>query len=243
MVFPTPVENTLLQESVADQQHDLEEICYLLDDGMNRLTLFLRDLRKVKSHIDTGVFQEMITTTQGFRDIYRQHKEIIKTTITTIHRAVPSYTMLMRGQEIIQTNHEFLRSYQARIGALITSTDWQSPSYDHSMHSEAGRQINTIYATINDYKRDQHWDAYRYEQSFLKQYIDALVKFPVQVLATSSGMAAFTTILNFLILEHKAVRPVLVGKSTRTPGYTTKTPWRSFLCPLFRCSSHVISCF
>ncbi len=213
--MPTPpaTDHILLQEAIEDSRQDLDEILYLLNDCTNRLKTFLRDIRRAKLHILSATYQETVITTEQYLDIYHLHTQQVANCLNKLAHISPTMTLLRQAEEIIEKDRDFLRSYQARIGTLITSTDWQSPSFAHSIRSQAGRQTNTIYATINDYKRDQHWDAYRYERVFLKEYIDALVKFPVQVLATSSGMAAFTTILNFLLLEHKAIRPVLIGKS------------------------------
>lgn len=66
---------------------------------------------------------------------------------------------------------------------------------------------------MNDYKRDQHADAKAYEEAFKKEYIDAPLKFPVNTYATVSGMAAFTTILNFLVMEKKTEGTILAGSA------------------------------
>ena len=181
-----------ITESLADYRQDFEELHYLLTDSINRLKRFLSDILKAKKYITHPTYEEITATAHHYIDACRTQIRMV----TECNQA-----------------YEFLRTHQTLIGALITSTDWQSPTFLHATASQAGRQTNSIYATINDYKRDQHWDAHRYEQAFLKANIDGLIKFPIQVCATTSGMAAFTTILNYLMLEHKATRPVLIGKS------------------------------
>lgn len=163
------------------------ELSYLISDAKKRLTNFLRGIKRVKKHINPTTFQQSSKQAQ----------------------------LYMNELNNLQTDdaYEYLRTHQSLIGALITSTDWQSPSFAHSQHSQAGRETGKIYATINDYKRDQHWDAYRYEQAFRKEYIDCLIKFPIHVDATSSGMAAFTTILMFLSGEKKLKGKILCGNS------------------------------
>jgi cystathionine beta-lyase/cystathionine gamma-synthase len=206
-------EKKYLSDAWGDTRSDLEEISFLLGDSRTKLQNFLSTVRKVKRYISSQSFEDSYTQTQKLLTDYRIRFRSVDRALLGMNGA-PSVRAIGRFGKLVAQLREFLRNNQVRMGALITSTDWQSPSFLHSGLSQAGRQTNTIYATINDYKRDQHWDAYHYEQAFLHTNIDALVKFPIQVLATSSGMAAFTTILNFLLLEHKSSRPVLVGKSS-----------------------------
>jgi cystathionine beta-lyase/cystathionine gamma-synthase len=203
----------MLNDAIADIHEDLDETLYLVGDNIRRLKTFLGDLKKVKRHIDRATYEHTRIEAEQYIDTFSQYKERIWAGLSSISALAPSDTLLSETETIVEETRSFLRSYQCRVGALITSTDWQSPTFAHSLRSQAGRQTNTIYATINDYKRDQHWDTYRYERAFLKEYIDAFIKFPIQVWTTSSGMAAFTTILNFLLFEHSDDKPVLTGRS------------------------------
>jgi cystathionine beta-lyase/cystathionine gamma-synthase len=174
-----------------------EELHYLLSDADKRLALCVTTLGKTKKHIDPQTYTTIIETAKRYRQDIASHIQQLKTNNPTA----------------IKSTREYLRTHLVLIGALITSTDWQSPSYDATTQSEAGRQTGTIHATINDYKRDQHWDTYHYEQAFLKEHIDALIKLPLHVHATSSGMAAFTTILAYLSGENHMKGPILCGSS------------------------------
>ncbi|KKU81399.1 MAG: putative cystathionine beta-lyases/cystathionine gamma-synthases protein [Microgenomates group bacterium GW2011_GWA2_47_8] len=180
-----------------DIRQTLDELKYLLGDADRRLQTFLCDIAKNKRHIHTHSYAESRAMALGYR------QEI----------ALLTKRLSSRDESVTRDTQEYLRTHQTLFGALITMTDWQSPSYTHTLASQAGRETGRIYATMNDYKRDQHWDAYRYEQAFLKENIDVLIKFPVHVHATSSGMAAFTTILLFLLGEKKATGKVLCGTS------------------------------
>jgi cystathionine beta-lyase/cystathionine gamma-synthase len=203
----------MLEKAIADIRSDLEETLYLVGDTIRRLKTFISDLKKVKTHIDRTVYENTRIETEHYIDTYCQYEERIVAGLSSVTAIAPSDTLLSETENIVKETRAFIRNYQCRVGALVTSTDWQSPTFAHSLKSQAGRQTNTIYATINDYKRDQHWDTYRYERAFLKENIDALIKFPIQVWTTSSGMAAFTTILHFLLFEQKNDRPVLIGQS------------------------------
>jgi cystathionine beta-lyase/cystathionine gamma-synthase len=208
-----PVNTAFLKQSLFDIREDLCECRYLISDSQNRLKTFFRDIQKVKIHINPRIYQETCITVDQYLSLYTEYTHTVHEQISKLDSLAPSLTILEESENILSETREFLRSYQAKVSALITSTDWQSPSFAHSLRSQAGRQLNTIYATINDYKRDQHWDSYRYERAYLSEYIDGLIKLPVNIWATSSGMAAFTTILSFLMLEHKIKNPVIIGKS------------------------------
>jgi len=209
-----PVSNALLQDAHTDCVSDLEEVLYLSQDSKNRLLRFIRDITKTKKYIAPTTFIEMKETAEKYIAACDHIIQKIKACQHAFSHSSPSLLLISKANEIKQSSYEFLRVHQTLFGALVTSTDWQSPSYAHSISSQAGRETGLIYATINDYKRDQHWDAHRYERAFIKENIDSFVKFPIPVLATSSGMSAFTTILNYLLLEHKATRPVFLGKSS-----------------------------
>ncbi len=107
-----------------------------------------------------------------------------------------------------------LRTLYSLYGAIRTSLDFQSPSFSSSATSEAGLMAQTIKASLNDYKRDQHRDASEFEALFLREYIDAPLKGCVRVYATCSGMAAFTTIITYLACHRHIDGPILLGKST-----------------------------
>jgi cystathionine beta-lyase/cystathionine gamma-synthase len=104
---------------------------------------------------------------------------------------------------------ELLRAEQALLAALLSAADWQSPSYLHSLTPAAGRHAGQIRAHWNDYKRDRHPDGDAYE----RRYVESMIDGPsgLQALLTSCGMAAFATILWFLLGEGKLSGPVIAG--------------------------------
>lgn len=203
----------ILTESLQDCVADCDELLYLTSDAIAKLTLFKRDIKKIKKHLLEDSYALLIKETNTLIAHYETEDITIRNTNNEIASFQPSNQLLDRTTTTIMRSREFLRIHQVQTGALITSTDWQSPSYAHTVRSQAGRQINAIYATVNDYKRDRHDDASRFERAFVKEYVDNWIKFPVYAYATASGMAAFTTILNYLLLEKKAKGKVLIGNS------------------------------
>lgn len=216
--------NNYLLESRNDYTQDFDEILYLLKDSLGKLKQFQKDCKKNYKNIALATREDVTFSAQQFILGITNHLKIVSNMKRYVMRNASTRDLLERAETIKHASYEFIRTHQTRYAALITSTDWQSPSFSHALHSQAGRETGTIYATINDYKRDQHWDAYTYEQMFLKQYIDAFIKFPIHVLTTSSGMSALTTILDFLLLEKKVVRPILMGTSSYFQGRLLTEP-------------------
>ena len=104
---------------------------------------------------------------------------------------------------------DLLRTEQALVAAVAGAADWQSPSFLHSRLPAAGRHAGRITAHWNDYKRDRHLDAEVYEARYLAEMVDGPPG--LQALLTSCGMAAFTTVLSFLLLDGLLERPVVAS--------------------------------
>jgi hypothetical protein len=107
-----------------------------------------------------------------------------------------------------------MRTLQSIAAGYIASVDWQSPSYVSSIASQAGRFTGMIDGQLNDYQRDHHHDAENYERLFCREYIDASLHVPPRVFLTSSGMAAFTTIVTMLRATLEPMDRILVGRGS-----------------------------
>jgi cystathionine beta-lyase/cystathionine gamma-synthase len=103
-----------------------------------------------------------------------------------------------------------LRIEQALLAGLLAAPDWQSPSFLQALAPAAGRQTGRIRAHWNDYKRDRHLDAGDYERRYAEEMVDGPAG--PRALLTACGMAAFTTILGWLVGERKLPGPVLAGR-------------------------------
>jgi cystathionine beta-lyase/cystathionine gamma-synthase len=103
-----------------------------------------------------------------------------------------------------------LRIEQALLAGLLAAPDWQSPSFLHSIVPASGRQTGRIRAHWYDYKRDRHADAEDYERRYVLEMVDG--PGGARALLTVCGMAAFTTILGWLVGERKLQGPVLAGR-------------------------------
>lgn len=200
----------LLAQSFIDLQEDFEELLYLYKDYLMKLSDFSKEIERKKSFIN--FYQE----TKNLIIINQKELEfnikIIENELTKINK-YKTENDLKNLQDKKNRYFNLIRSKISVYSSLITSTDWQSPSISHSLYSMSGRQTGKIIHTISDYKRDIHLDEKYYENAFLKEYIDSIFKLPIHAYAVSSGMAAFTTVLTFLITEKKIKGKILIGKS------------------------------
>lgn len=221
--------DTILQESILDLQNDCRELRYLISDATAKIRTYLRGINRIKKHVMPVTLSHIQKETEYFMHVYMGLEEAVWKLQNVLKGADSPTDIVNNADTSIKQTREILRTHQALLGALITGADWQSPSITHSQSSQAGVQEGKIYATINDYKRDQHWNAQAYEEAFKSNLIDGFIKLPIHAYATSSGMAAFTTILTYLFYEGKLRGTVIVGKSlyfecktliTKIPGIT-----------------------
>lgn len=207
-------EKNLLPLSFQDLKDDFEELVFLVQSNLIRLKKFKKELKKAKKHIREESFDLIISKARSLQDTFKEYlKNLLQLQKQASNNKQCSLTLLRKLEENKNKYFDLIRTQQALIGVLITSTDWQSPSFTHSLFSMAGRQTGKIKGTINDYKRDVHLDEENFEKLYLKEYIDHPLKFSLHAYLTNSGMAAFSTILSFLLSEKKIKGEVLVGKS------------------------------
>ena len=115
------------------------------------------------------------------------------------------------GRKELQTWDDIRSAYMERAARLLKN-DWQSPAYSSSLTNEAGRRRGKITANINDYTRDQHDLATRYETLFAREYLPRLGVIKPSVYITSSGMAALSTAIYALQRVYGSSVTVMVGK-------------------------------
>jgi cystathionine beta-lyase/cystathionine gamma-synthase len=148
---------------------------------------------------------------------------IVKTTIASLLDQYTSIQTSINGADcennsidslIAIKNQSFqqLRTLQGLTAAALVSTDWQSPSFNHSLQSNAGSQTGKIIENATDYKRDNHLDAQAYESAFRDAYIDAPWHNPQTAHVTSSCMSALIVTAGSILATQKHDRPVLIGK-------------------------------
>lgn len=202
----------ILQQSLIDLRLDFSELTALTLDYLEKLTVYSQALHKQQHwcSLKTKEVQQNITDVIC-QQLVQLSSEIRKASDSTFS-SLNNWDTLNNLSTQKKQYKEILRSFVGLIAQTIAATDWQSPSFLTSSISQAGRQTGLIQATVNDYKRDLHLDAHNYEQLFRKEYLDTFLHLPVQIYATASGQAAFSTILSYLHGEKRMQGSVLVGE-------------------------------
>lgn len=205
--------HTLHKQPLKDLLADFSELDYLYTSLLKTIGDFVVEMQKTKQHIGSESFLWVMHQTNDVQKSLETSRNKIRSILKSIPGVAKTQTNLqfLVGQKA--QYYDLLRSQSAVTASLITSTDWQSPSFLHSEQSMAGRFTGKIIGTINDYKRDKHFDEQAYEKAFIKEYVDGTFKLPIPAFLTNSGMAAFTTILNFLQMEQKVAGPIVIGKA------------------------------
>lgn len=96
-----------------------------------------------------------------------------------------------------------LRMHSSLFASILTFLNWQSPSIKSSQSTRVGIEKYPIKGDYNDYKRDRSGDVIFCEELFGKRlfYTKNTTVKPILNL-TNGGMAAFTSVLYFLIGEN-----------------------------------------
>jgi cystathionine beta-lyase/cystathionine gamma-synthase len=197
----------LLRAALADLGADFEELLFLARSAEAELAEAAKDVARACVHLPT------LELLRGQNDHARRRYRAIAERLLALRAAAvdaPASRSLVDELAAEKASlADLIRVEQALTAALLGAADWQSPSFLHSIFPSAGRHEGRIRPHWNDYKRDRHLDAERYE----RRYLRALVAGPtdLRALLTSCGMAAFTTVLSFLQLERRLEGPVLAG--------------------------------
>ena len=204
---PSGAPRRLLAASLADLDEDLEELLFLCRSAEAALDEAEGELSAARLHSATRdrLTGEFAASRRRYRLVGRSLLRLRQ----RAEREPPSRSLLDELAEESASVRDRLRTEQALLAALVSAADWQSPSFLHSLAPKAGRQEGRIVPHWNDYKRDRHLDADRYERLYLQEIVDGQSE--LRALLTSCGMAAFTTILSFLSLEGKLEGPVIAG--------------------------------
>jgi cystathionine beta-lyase/cystathionine gamma-synthase len=205
--------DALRAASLEDLRDDFAALAAIGTSARARLARSLVDLDRAGPHLLPAPRREVERALRAEIDRYDAQLRSLErlrcdTTVT------PSAALLRRLTTQKYAHADRLRARQALSAALIVATDWHSPSISHAVRSAAGRYTGRVHAYHDEYKRDRHPDAAELERAWLREYVDNPHGHDVRALATSSGMAAFTTILGCLFMEPGPHRPVLVSALT-----------------------------
>ena len=185
---------------------DFEELLFLARNGEEELAEAADELARARLRAPT---HELLRRQN--EDARRRHRAIAERLVALRAAAeMPASRPLVDRLAAEKASlADLIRVERGLAAALLGAADWQSPSFLHSLAPSAGRHEGLIRPHWNDYKRDRHLDAERYERRYLQELMAS--PHDLRALLTSCGMAAFTTVLSFLRLEGSLEGPVLAG--------------------------------
>ena len=208
------VNSDLLLETASDLRKDFHELEFLCQSTLTNINnfryRFLKNKKFLLPETRNTVFQELVRIEKIFSDF----RSDIEKSADELSKSQYNFHDLTGLIKLKNVYYDLYRTNVCLVGALITSCDWQSPSSEFSLTTQAGMQTGKIESTFNDYKRDHHLDQKPYEDMFIKEYVTVKNKHAWKALTVSSGQAAFTTILNYLAMEGKLQKKILIGKSS-----------------------------
>lgn len=202
-----------ISRSVDDLTEDTVILSYLVEDICQKLKSVFRETRKKRSNVSESsrkTITAIATAAEAhLADVTGRISELRHSLSTGNIDPETVVSLTIRKSGI----RDSIRQLAGIVAAIRVAPDWQSPSFGASLISEAGTQTGSIVGTVNDYKRDQHLDAGKYESAFLREHVRLPYRPLYNAYTTSSGMAAFTTILGYIQGEIKPAT-VIVGQGS-----------------------------
>ncbi len=200
-----------MHATLADLRDDLADLASIAESGGGQVLRHKARLERTAEHYRPETHAFLSKQAEGLWSEYqgltrRIHSALGETSAWT-DADVPRLT------DLKHTAADLLRSFQANLAFVLSAGDWQSPSFLHSMVSQAGAQTGKIVANQNDYKRDGHLDEKSYAERFSAEYLRGTSVFSPETYVTSSGMAALATLVFYLQADGKARGPILAGES------------------------------
>jgi cystathionine beta-lyase/cystathionine gamma-synthase len=197
-------------DEVAD---DLDELVWLVEDIVERVRGRQRSLIRLHRTLEGDSIDDL-----------ERHMREVAFACDEIRRAARERSLDARDGLRSRESLEWLTRDRARLAdrvrtvagiaaSTVVAAEWQSPSFDHSVRSNAGTFLGRVEAHRDDYRRDRHAEARAYEDAFLREYVAPPPDAALRALATSCGMAAVTTVLAFLGWLGALSGPVVVGMS------------------------------
>lgn len=196
----------LVAESLADLRADFDELAFVARDRVSCLDELTGALAR-EGDIRRETAEPLLRQVRSTRRLYCDLLERLDGLRGATAYGSPELVDVLAAEKASLA--DTLRAQQAVVAGLITAPDWQSPSFAHSTLPAAGRHAGRVIPHWNDYRRDRHLDADAYERA----YVQGAGSGDVRALMTGCGMAAFTTILNFLLMERLLEGPVVAGRA------------------------------
>jgi cystathionine beta-lyase/cystathionine gamma-synthase len=178
-----------------DLTEDIDELCSLMASELHRLRSARSAIENARHAYRRRTYVTELAQLRSAEDVFYSYARDLR---EHLHEARRRRATVDRLRKVKSEYADLLRLQQGISAALAVGSDWQSPVFEGSGHPTAGRHSGSVTEHLDDYKRDRHPQASAFEASYLREYVDVPPGFNVRALMTACGMAAFTTVLNYL---------------------------------------------
>lgn len=185
----------LTAKALDDLTDDIDELCCLTASNLQRLRSARSELERARRSYRHPTYETEKAQLRSAEEVFSSYSRDLR---GWVQEARGEGATVERLRQVKNEYADLLRLQQGIAAALTVGSDWQSPAFEYSGHLTAGRHSGSIREHLDDYKRDRHLQAREFEKSYLWEYVDIPPGLEMQALMTSCGMAAFTTILQFL---------------------------------------------
>ena len=203
------------EETQGDLVADFAELQALVRSGLARVQAHQTDLERMRQQYQPQTFEQLQTSAS---ELEKKFQKILAAIDEDAQRVASSGggsdTTLTEALAHKKALSDLARTVQSELASVLSAGEWQSPSFLHSVFSEAGSKTGAVQVGANDYKRDMYPDERAYAQEFVAAYVDQGPRLVPVAFPTSSCMAAITTVLGHLRLGVKESDRILVGRST-----------------------------
>lgn len=195
MAQRTPARPNVTAGALDDLIEDIDEIRSLTASQLHRLRSARSAVEGARHAYRRRTFVTELAQLRSAEDVFHSYAGDL---LDHLHEARRRRATVDRLRRVKSEYADLLRLQQGVSAALTVGSDWQSPVFQSSGHPTAGRHSGSVTEHLDDYKRDRHPQARTFEESYLHEYVDVPPGIEVRALMTGCGMAAFTTILNYL---------------------------------------------
>lgn len=182
-----------------DLSDDLSEINSLIDD-LRTTCMSLTRQAENSANCSHNSFIEAIDGV--IEKLALRQQSALATAESTTKKETAEVRSLFEDlrQEYLSIKNDIRVAFR-QLGTQLCFADWQSPAYSSSVSINSNRLSDGIAEHSLDYKRDGHLEAASYESQFIGEYVAHLSAKNARAYLTSSGMAAFTSVLHWLAHE------------------------------------------
>ena len=206
-----PKTNDFLEISMQDLAEDLRFFMFASVSMVQKLRLLQKRIQTDSRSFSEATKQVILP---AFESTLESYQTLISELEDEQQRTAIAFESYERQLALKRRAIDELRTLQNISAGILSSADWQSPTFDHAVMSRAGSQTGKIDGTYNDYTRDHHAHAEVFEKKFARAYVDGMLSPVITVCATSSGMSAFTTAVSCVQRDLKPENVILAGIGT-----------------------------